>query len=388
KLQYHQGTDILTAMKQVATELGKASATSSQTLVDAINSLQWISVTNSLIGTGEQDILAKLQELIKSLDVPLRQVFIEVLIIETTLANLQNYGLQWGGFAKYMNKVGIGYGNFPGPNPFTPGVPPSTALQPGLQAVNATSFPNPQTQIPFTQGFDLGSIGDIIMHKGKSFINLGALVTALQTDSDSTVLLNPKIITQDTNNSTIFVGQNIPYTGSTLTITGAAGQQSSNIEYRDIGMNLSITPYLGNEDIITLEVSNDISQQIQPAPGQAIAVGGILTTHTSLNTRVHVPDQHFVVLSGMITDTKQHFKSGIPCLGGLPVIGAAFSENSRVNAKDNLIIFIRPQIIHNFQEYKAATTHQEELYKDQAVIPILKEEFDEAVNVVKQPENE
>ena len=389
KLQYHQGTDILTAIKQVANELSKASATATKNLVDAINSLQWISVTNSLIATGDQEVLTKLQDLIRSLDVPLKQVFIEVLIIETTLSNIQNYGLQWGGFAKYMNKVGVGYGNFPGQNPFTPGVPPSTALQPGLQAVNATSFPNPNTQIPFTQGFDLGSIGDIIMHKGRSFISLGALVTALQTDADSTVLLNPKIITQDTNNSTIFVGQNIPYTGSTLNVQGGVNTSTtSNIEYRDIGMNLSITPYLGNEDIITLEISNDISQQIAPAPGQNIPANGILTTHTSLNTRVHVPDKHFVVLSGMITDTKQHFKSGIPCLGGLPVIGAAFSQNNRTVAKDNLIIFIRPQIIHNFAEYKEVTDHQEDLYKDQAVLPILKEEFDEAINVVKQPENE
>jgi type III secretion protein C len=387
KLQYHQGSDIIAAIKQVAGELGKSVSTQTQGLVDAISSLQWINVTNSLIATGDQDVLTKLRDLIENLDVPLKQVFIEVLILETSLSNLQNFGLQWGSLFKYKERLAMGTGSFPSANPFS-GAPASTALAPGLRRVNASTFPNPQTDIPFTQGFDLGSIGDLIFHKGRSFLSLGALVSALQSDADSTIVMNPKIITQDTNNSTIFVGQNIPYTGSTQNIQGAANSTTSNIEYRDIGMNLSITPYLGNGDIVTLEISHDLSVQIQPAAGFTIPANSILTTHTSLNTRVHVPDQHFVVLSGMIQDTKQHFTSGIPCLGGLPVIGAAFSENDRANSKDNIVIFIRPQIIHNFDEYKKITEHQEQLYKNEAVIPRLKEEFDEGLNLVKQPDNE
>ncbi len=387
KLQYHQGSDILTAIKQVAQEIGNSQTAASQDLVAAISSLQWINVTNSLIATGEQDVLTKLRDLIENLDVPLRQVFIEVLILETTLANTMNFGLQWGSLSKYKDKFALGGGNFPATNPLT-NTPPPALLAPGLRRVNATTFPNPNTDIPFVQGFDLGSIGDLIFHKGRSFISLGALVNALQTDADSTIVMNPKIITQDTNNSTIFIGQNVPYVGSTQNIQGAANSTTSNIEYRDIGMNLSITPYLGNADIITLEISNDLSTQISPAPGQTIPQGGILTTHTSLNTRVHVPNEHFVVLSGMIHDTKTHFTSGIPCLGGLPVIGAAFSQNDRTNAKDNLIIFIRPHIITSFEEYKKITEHQEALYKDDVLIPRLKEQFDEGVNLVKQPENE
>jgi type III secretion protein C len=361
-------------------------------LVAAINSLQWINVTNSLIATGEQDVLSKLKDLVQSLDVPLKQVFIEVLIIETSLNNLQNFGVQWGSLGKYRDKVALGFGNFPGANPLT-GSTGNMALSPPLRAVNATTFPNPNTGggtgIPFVNGFDLGSIGDIVMHKGRSFISLGALVQALQTDADSTISLNPKLICQDTNNSTIFVGQNIPYTGSTLNVSGGINTSvTSNIEYRDIGMNLSITPYLGNGDVVTLEISNDLSTQINASSNQNIPPNGILTTHTSLNTRVHVPDKHFLVLSGMITDSKTHFKSGIPCLGGLPVIGAAFSENDRADTKNNVIIFIRPQIIHSYNEYKEITEHQENLYKDEMVLPVMKEEFDEGINLVKQPENE
>ncbi len=398
KLQYHQGTEILAALKQIATDLTPGTAVGNQNLLNAINSLQWIRVTNSLLASGEGDTLSKLRDLVQNLDVPLKQVFIEVLVIETELTNTQNFGLQWGGKMQYLSKFAAGTGNFPlnSANSFnsstTAGVTTNTFQGPP----NGLSGPPPTAaSIPFVNGFDLGVIGDIIMHKGQSFITLGSLVNALQTDTDSTVILNPKIITQDNQTSTIFVGTNIPFIGSLVTTNSQILSSSSNIEYRDIGFNLTVTPTIGNSDVVTLDISNDISEVInQPSIGQTNVTGtttqitGITSSHTAMSTKVHVPDKHFVVLSGMITDTKARFKSGIPCLGGLPVIGAAFSENDRINSKSNIIIFMRPHIVNTYADYKEITDHQETVYKEQAVRPVLKEEFDAAIDVVKQAEDE
>src|SRR5690242_15329587 len=117
-------------------------------------------------------------------------------------------------------------------------------------------------QIPLVPGFDLGVIGDIIMHKGKSYLSLGSLVSALQLDGTSTIVLNQKIITQDNKNSTIFVGDNIPFTGSVVQTVGQSQQTSANIEYRDVGVSLSITPRLGEGDIITLEINEQITETL------------------------------------------------------------------------------------------------------------------------------
>ena len=387
KLQYHPGTAIQTALIQVAQSLGKGS-TAPAALVDAINSLQWIEVTNSLLCTGQQDVLVKLKDLIQNLDIPLRQVFIEVLVIETGLTNTQNFGLQWGGQVQYLNKTIMQTGNFPlstSPNSQLP----ATAFPQNLQAINGTATPN-NTSIPFTTGFDLGVIGDIIMHKGKSFISLGSLLNAIQLDSDTTILLNPKIITQDNRQSTIFSGSNIPYTGSLITNNSSASTvQTANIEYRDVGVNLTITPILGDGDVITMDIVQDISNVIGPAGNTpSTQVTGITTSHTHMETRVHVPNNHFVALSGMINDSKVHYRTAIPCLGGLPVVGMLFSENDRTASKNNVIIFVRPQIVNTYQEFKEITEHQEWLYKDNARLPVLKEEFDEGIDMVKLPSNE
>jgi type II secretory pathway component GspD/PulD (secretin) len=394
KLQYHQGTAIQEALKKVGQEMAASGNVAGKNLMSAISSIQWITLTNSLLATGTPEVLTKLKELIQNLDVPLRQVFIEILVIETALTNNQQFGLQWGSKIQYLNRFGAGMSNFPSPNAVD-GVAANNAMAAPLAEVNATrtplasDVPNPSNRTTdLAGGFDLGVIGDIILHKGRSFISLASLVNALQQDNESTIVMNPKIIAQDNQQSTIFVGQNIPFTGSVVTTTGAAQQSSTNIEYRDVGVNLTITPILGTNEIVTLDISNDITRQVETTTGQTGGLQGLQTTRTTLTAKVHVPNKHFVALSGLIEDSKARFKSSIPCLGGLPIVGAFFSENDRFSERRSVIFFVRPTIIDSFEEYKDLTETQENLYKDRASKQILKEEFDDAIDWVKQPEDE
>lgn len=394
KLQYHKGNEIQSALKEVAVSLSKSGVTSNKNLIDAIDSLQWIQVTNSILGTGDPDVLNKLKDLIENLDVPLRQVFIEVLVIETDLYNSQNFGLQWGTQLQYLNKTVGAMGNFPigAGNTSGLGNQATSATNSVASNIGGVTGSAPPVQggtstngVPFQTGFDLGVIGDLIFHKGKSFLSLGGLVNALQIDNATTVVMNPKIITQDGHTSTIFVGQNIPFTGSFVSNTGQNSTlQTSNIEYRDVGVNLTITPTLGTNNIITLDISQDISEQVPNSTSvQGSTVTGIQTAHTSMSTRVHVPDNHFLVLSGMIQDSKNHFRTSLPCLGGLPVVGALFSESDRADTKTNVIIFLRPIIINSFEDYDKVTQDEEAMYKQSAVRQDLKEEFDDATETIK-----
>jgi type III secretion protein C len=235
-----------------------------------------------------------------------------------------------------------------------------------MKGINATNTPQGLSQIPIVPGFDLGVIGDIITHKGTSYLSLGSLVSALQLDSDSTIVLNQKIITQDSKNSKIFVGDNIPFTGSVVTTVGQSQQTTANIEYRDVGVSLNITPKLGEGDIITLSLDEEITEAVYDPPTVNANVNGIRTTKTNMATHVHVPDKHFLVLSGMIRNAKARHKTGIPCLGGIPWIGALFSRTKKEDEKRNVIVFVRPQIIHSFEDYRKITQAQEQLFRSQA----------------------
>lgn len=395
KLQYHLGTEIQETLKKVGEELKISNSPINQQLFTAINSVQWIKITNSLLATGAPDVLTQLKELISNIDVPLRQVFIEVLILQTTLTNNQQFGLQWGSKIQYLNRFAGGVSNFPSPSTIDGSV--NQTLAPGLAAVSATrpplatDIPNPSSATggSLSGGFDMGVIGDIILHKGKSFLSLASLVNALQQDGDSVIVMNPKIIAQDNQQATIFVGQNIPFAGSSVVTVGVGAQQTAtNIEYRDVGVSLTITPILGMNSIITMDITNEISSQVENTTGAVAGIQGLQTSRTTLNARVHVPNKHFVALSGMLQDTKSHFKSSIPCLGSLPVIGLIFSENDRFNSRNNLIYFIRPVIIDSIEEFKKITENQEDLFKDLSVKQITKEEIDDGIDWVKCPEDE
>jgi type III secretion protein C len=355
KLQYHEGAEIVSSLKSIAGDLGSQGGASPQ-LVQAIQSLQWVKATNSLLFSGDAQTVAELNTLISSLDVPLRQVFIEVLVIETDVRKGLDFGLQWAASGKFGTRVGGGIGNF-APSPSTPSF---TSI---MQGMSATNTPTGLNQVPVVPGFDLGVIGDIITHKGTSFLSLGSLVSALQMDQDSTIVLNQKIITQDNKHSRIFVGDNIPFTGSVVTTVGQSQQTSANIEYRDVGVSLNITPKLGEGDIITLSLDEEITEAVTDPHTQSSNVNGIRTTKTNMLTHVHVPDKHFLVLSGMIRNAKARHKMGIPCLGGIPWIGALFSRTKKEEEKRNVIIFVRPQIIHSFEEYSKITKNQEQAFE-------------------------
>src|SRR5581483_2812068 len=254
KLQYHEGPELEESLKKVAADL-RNQPDAPIKLINAIQSLQWVKATNSLLFSADPGTLKKVKTLVSSLDIPLRQVFIEVLVIETDVKKSLEFGLQWAAGGQYNNKLGFGVGNFaPGSHHV------GNSFANTMQGINATNTPTGLNQIPLVPGFDLGVIGDIIMHKGKSYLSLGSLVSALQVDGSSTIVLNQKIITQDNKNSTIFVGDNIPFTGSVVQTVGQSQQTTANIEYRDIGVSLSITPRLCEEDVITLNLNEEITE--------------------------------------------------------------------------------------------------------------------------------
>ena len=143
--------------------------------------------------------------------------------------------------------------------------------------------------------------------------------------------------------------------GSTVQITGIGQQITTNIDYRDVGVSLNIKPLLGDGDIITIELSEEITDALEEMVHPS---RGIRTTKTNMITSTHVPDQHFLLLSGSNRTVQRKAMRGVPCLGAIPLIGKLFSTESTEREKRSTLIFIRPQVIHSFEQYKDITQRQ------------------------------
>ena len=172
-----------------------------------IQSLQWVKATNSLLFSGDAETLQKLAKLVDRLDIPLRQVFIEVLVIETDVKKSMEFGCSGQPAVSSTTRWALGW--------------KLCSRQPVCQWIwihnardECNQSPTGLDQIPLVPGFDLGVIGDIIMHKGKSYLTLAlwfllfrsmaaARLFSIKKSSRRTIRIQPSL------SATIFLSQGL-----------------------------------------------------------------------------------------------------------------------------------------------------------------------------------
>lgn len=355
KLRFRKGDQLVDALQRIADSLLRSGQTNAE-LVGTIESVQWIEASNSLVYTGTSDAILKVKELINEMDTPLRQVFIEMLILETTLVDSLSYGVNWA--------ARFGGGEWSASEIFRSAGKPVNAMMNTSGVGNIVSA-NPATNVTNT-GYTLGIIGQTLSKNGTEFASIGALVRAVHDKTTSNIVMNPKILTEDNVPAEIFVGENIRF--QTQAISNDQGNiVTNNFEFRDVGTTLKVTPLISDNDIVTLEIKQEVSRVL---PNSNNSAGGISdqpsgpeTSKNTTTTRIHVPNKYFVILSGMLQDQRDRRRSNVPCLGGAPVIGALFSDKEQEHDKRNLMIFIRPEIIDTEEEIEHLTRHQQNIYR-------------------------
>ncbi len=358
KLKYRKGDQIEIALRRIADSL-QMTGMANLDLIATINSSQWIEASNSLIFTGTVPALERIKELILEIDVPLRQVFIEMLILDTTITDSLSYGVDWG--------TRFGGGNVSGGQSFLGlGSTITSALGTGEVANGIAGLPTADSLLN-ADGYSAGIIGRHLTHGGLHFNTIGALVRALHTDSKVNIIMNPKIVTEDNNTAEIFVGSTDRY--KTQSIANDLGNiVTNNFQFIDVGTTLRVTPLIGNNGIITL----DIIQEVTNDSGNANPVGAnpsvvdvnlvpVLSKSRTV-TKIHVPDGFFVILSGMIQDTQSRTLNQIPCLGCIPLIGGVSKQKGNRDSKRNLMIFIRPLIVDTEEELENVTKRQQDVF--------------------------
>jgi type III secretion protein C len=380
KLKYRQGDEIEIALRKIANTLS-VSKSSNQDLIDTIESTQWLESSNSLIFAGTPFALDKIRDLIDEIDVPLRQVFIEMLILDTTLNDSLAFGVDWG--SRFGGGNTAGAQGFFSPNN-DGGVfinPLNNASHPGVAGPDANSLAS-------TPGlFQWGIIGQNLTMGGMTFNTIGALVTAIHGNNKTNILLNPKIITEDNNPAEIFVGETDQY--RTQSIANDEGRTiTNNFQLIDIGTLLRVTPLIGNNGIITLDIieettesiaNNETSNVILQNPNGTVLAPLFRKNRTT--TRVHVPDGFFVVISGQIRNIKSRTENRIPCLGGVPILGVMGKNKNDSERQRNLMLFIRPVIVDTACALEELTRREQNSYREKCKFKrAWNYEFDEGLD--------
>lgn len=368
KLKYRKGDQLEVSLKKIADSLQTAGNVNAD-LVAAINSSQWIESSNSLLFTGTHAALERIKELIAEIDLPLRQVFIEMLILDTTVSDSLAYGVDWGSR--------FGGGNIAGGESFL-GL--GSSIDGSLNAIETGNAAAAQTATGLlpsirglvgTDGFSLGVIGRHLTHNGTHFNTIGALVKAIHNDTKTNIILNPKIITEDNHQAEVFVGATERY--KTQSISNDQGSViTNNFEFIDVGTSLKVTPLIGSNGIITLDIVEEVTNGSGAANAttsnpSVVDVNLVpVLSKSRTTTRLHVPNGFFVIMGGLISDAEVRTVNKIPCLGGVPILGGISKQKANRDDKRSFMIFIRPLIVDSEEEIDGITKRQQDVFREKA----------------------
>lgn len=290
-----------------------------------------------LIVSGASDFRT-LTEVIDQLDRPVRQVFIETVIMEVNLQRDSKFGVAVHGVGG-SSTAGIVYGSQP------EGAPSSLGLT-SLAGANGLLFG--------LQGPVLTQVADLLGLKLPAF---GLTVQASQGTSDVNVLSMPHILTADNKEAEIAVGQRVPFqlgvNQSQLATAIASGNSSAaslltgSISREKVELRLTVKPHIGDSGDIRLE----INQQAEELAGTSSSAGPITSTR-SQKTSVVAKNEETLVLGGIMQDREIEQVSKVPLLGDVPIIGALFRNTTKTKTKVNLLVFLTPHVIQGAQDFK------------------------------------
>jgi general secretion pathway protein D len=286
--------------------------------------------TNALVITANASDYKTLKRVIKKLDIPRLQVFVETAIIEVDLGDQRNVGMN-----------------------LAAGAPGSRAFAGGFigDATTITNFisggiPEGATIPAFIgQQFQGGGPNGTTITVA-SFIGLLNLLTKT---TNTSVLSTPQIIALDNEKAEFKVIDETPVQSS---FTLSAGAQTGNVGTGTIdrlktGIEIKLTPHINAASrTVRLEIEQKVDDtKANSSVPTALAQIQIATTSRVTNTSVVVRDQDYIMLGGLMSDKVVESVSKVPLLGDIPILGWLFKSKTLNKTKTNLVILLRPKII-------------------------------------------
>jgi len=291
--------------------------------------------TNSLLITAQSSDFETLERVVNQLDILRRQIFIEALIMEVSSDTSFTFGVNWGYGRTYSGRDMSLFG----------GVNPSTT------DLGTITLSEDSTMASFTSGGTLGAIFENALSVGGTAYSIQAILNLSQNDNDFRILSTPQLMTLDNQEAEVEVVDNVPFVKQVTTSAVNNDYNSQSIDYKDVGVKLKITPHIGTQNTLRLEVEQEVSRVVQGTV--TVGANTILAPTTkkrNVKTGIQMQDGQTVVIAGLISEDDTHNRSQVPGLGDLPVFGWLFKYKSKEVSRTNLFVFITPRVVDSYKE--------------------------------------
>lgn len=288
--------------------------------------------TNTLLVQDTPSRLGEIRNLVRTLDIPVRQVLIESRVVIANNDWSRNLGAKFGlsratTFGSNGSQYVVGGTLSGGLAPPSPGGGITAFQSAGSSSAGSgvegliSSLPviNPTAAL----GITVGRIGSHLLQLELS---------SMQAEGQGEVVSSPRVITANDMTATIEQGVEIPYQQATS--SGA-----TSVQFKKAVLSLKVTPHItpDNRIIMDLEVNKDSVGQV------FFGVPSIDTNN--IQTQVLVDNGETVVLGGIYQHTDKRQKNSIPILGDIPGLGFLFRNTQKTNNRSELLVFVTPKIM-------------------------------------------
>lgn len=259
--------------------------------------------SNSIIFYGTGQSYQNLLPMVKRLDVMPKQILLEATIAEVTLTDEFSMGLEFA-----IRNGNVGYG---------------TTGSFGVADIGGFSF-------SYSNGLDR------------------VIAKLVATDNRVNLLSSPSIVVRDGVSATINVGSDIPTVGST-TINPGTDTQSTTVEYRQTGVQLTVTPTISAQGLVVMEIDQQISNTVE---GGVQVAGSPSIFERSVKTEVISQSGQSIMLGGLMSENRTQTITKVPGLGDLPILGPLFRSQKDNTTKTELVILITPRVLDNTEQWQ------------------------------------
>lgn len=257
--------------------------------------------TNTLLIFASPPRWIQIQRILNEIDRPARQIFIEASILEVTLTDEFQFGVDWAVFAKDF----------------------------AISSVNNAT----------------GAIGSAFPGASITYLSddIEAAVRALGSRTTIEVVSAPKIIALDNRTARLQIGDQVPVvTQSSQSTTAPGAAVISSVDYRSTGVILTVTPRITGENQLMLEVSQEVSTVSKTATS---GIDSPTIQQRRFESALILRDGGVVALGGLINANTSKGRSGVPWLKDVPGVGALFRSEGRSNNRSELIVLLSARII-------------------------------------------
>ena len=262
---------------------------------------------NTLVIRASQREYSKILSMLRRIDSPAVQVLINTTIAEVSLNDDLRYGVQ----AYFRDNKASG-GVFNGD---------SLLLRPSFPGLN----------------FLLGSTS-----------NPKLVLDALSAVTNVRIVSSPSLLVLENETATIKVGDQVPVKIQTL--EKDAGGSVDSFEYRDTGVILKVKPRVNSAGLVTMELGQELSSVTAGSGSSTTESENPTFSQRSITSKVSVYSTQTVVLGGLISGQDSREKNGVPGVNKIPLLGGLIGKTDNSSKRNELIVFITPQIIQDGED--------------------------------------